>query len=112
VNQGATCYLNSLLQCLYQNVPFRVGIYQFDPGLTVPTGTDGKFVEILSILQNIFTDLNSSVKRRLTTVELTTKLGLDTGEQQDPQEFTTLFLNKIEVRPSEERGFSAYRLPT
>jgi hypothetical protein len=29
VNQGATCYLNSLLQCLYQNVPFRAGVYQF-----------------------------------------------------------------------------------
>ena len=30
VNLGATCYLNSLLQCLYQNVPFREGLYNFD----------------------------------------------------------------------------------
>ena len=35
VNQGATCYLNSLLQTLYMAPEFRRGVYewQYDPSL-------------------------------------------------------------------------------
>ena len=31
LNLGATCYMNSLLQCLHMNVAFRQGIYQWRP---------------------------------------------------------------------------------
>ena len=32
-NLGATCYMNSLLQCLFMNIAFRKGIYSWEPTL-------------------------------------------------------------------------------
>ena len=94
-NLGATCYLNSLLQCLFQNVPFRDGLYQYSSEQH-PLAADKKLFEILRELQVLFSQLENGVKGCLELKELTDKLGLNTAEQQDPQEFITLFMGKVE----------------
>ena len=60
-NLGATCYLNSLLQCLFQNVPFRDGLYQYSSEQH-PSTEDKKLFGILSELQVLFSQLETSVK--------------------------------------------------
>ena len=54
-----------------------------------------KCAEILTLMQELFARFQGSIQRKLEIKQLTDKLGLDTGEQQDPQEFATLFLNKV-----------------
>ncbi|GMH94903.1 hypothetical protein TrST_g7764 [Triparma strigata] len=95
VNLGATCYLNSLVQCLFQNVAFRRGLYAYDPW-NLSGSSDSKLFGILDQLQMLFTNLDRSVRKRLDLKELTDRLGLNTAEQQDPQEFVTLFMGKVE----------------
>jgi len=51
--------------------------------------------QVLTLLQGLFAQLDRSLSRCLDTSNLTDRLGLNTGEQQDPQEFSTLFLEKI-----------------
>ncbi len=92
-NLGATCYLNSILQCLFMNVPFRHGLYRF---IRPSSSRSSKLYDVLEALQAIFARMELGYKATLSLKVLATALGLDTGEQQDPQEFATLFLTKVE----------------
>jgi hypothetical protein len=92
VNLGATCYLNSLLQTLYRNPQFRRCVYEFGKG---GGGRGGDVGEVLSELAGLFARMDLSHRRSLDTSSLVTKLALNTAEQQDPQEFSTLFLDKV-----------------
>lgn len=69
VNLGATCYLNSLVQCLFQNVAFRRGLYQYDPN-NLPDASDSKLFGILDQLQMLFTNLDRSARKRLDLKEV------------------------------------------
>jgi hypothetical protein len=69
-NQGATCYLNSLIQSLY-HIPFlRKAVFM------IPTQTDIKPSESIPLaLQRVFYDLVFSEKKPVSTADLTKSFG-------------------------------------
>lgn len=95
-NQGATCYMNSLLQTLYMTPEFRSEIYKWefdperhgDPALCIPLQ-----------LQNLFGKLQLSGLKAVETTELTRSFGWDSREgfqQHDVQEFCRVLFDAIE----------------
>ncbi|KAM7196423.1 ubiquitin carboxyl-terminal hydrolase [Rhypophila sp. PSN 637] len=91
-NQGATCYLNSLLQSLYFTNAFRVAIYQ------IPTEHDDRMVNSAYALQRLFYQLQTS-NQSVGTNELTKSFGWDSRqifEQQDVQEFSRKLMEQME----------------
>jgi ubiquitin C-terminal hydrolase len=67
-NQGATCYMNSLLQALFMTPDFRKMIYKFkyDPAIN-----PGKKDCIIYQIQKLFASLQTSNHPFATTSELT-----------------------------------------
>ncbi|RZC90434.1 hypothetical protein C5167_029570 [Papaver somniferum] len=93
-NQEATCYLNSLLQTLY-NIPyFRKAVYLMPTsGTDIASGTSFSFA-----LQNLFCKLQCS-KDRVSTKELTESYGWSTHDtfiQHDVQELNRILCEKLE----------------
>lgn len=93
-NQGATCYLNSLIQSLYFTNAFRKAIYQ------IPT-EDGQTVQSSAYtLQRLFFLLQTS-SDAVTTNELTKSFGWETRhifEQQDVQELSRKLMERMEIK--------------
>ncbi|KAK2743533.1 hypothetical protein FQN57_004830 [Myotisia sp. PD_48] len=94
-NQGATCYLNSLLQSLYFTNAFRKAVYQ------IPT-TDSNENKNNSAwtLQRLFYNLQMS-EHPVSTTELTSSFGWESRtvfEQQDVQELSRILMDKLEGR--------------
>jgi ubiquitin C-terminal hydrolase len=93
-NQGATCYLNSFLQALYQIPAFRKIIYQ------IPSET--RDTDILFNLQRLFALLQTEHGPLAVGTELLTKsFGwsvLETNQQNDVQEFSRVLLTKLEEK--------------
>lgn len=95
-NQGATCYLNSLLQSLYLTGSFRKAVYQ------IPTGTDQDRAASNSAyaLQRLFYRLQAD-QIAVSTQELTHSFGWESRqifEQQDVQELSRILMEKLEAR--------------
>lgn len=95
-NQGATCYLNSLLQSLYLTGAFRKAVYQ------IPTGTAQERDASTSAyaLQRLFYKLQSD-QFAVGTNELTHSFGWESRqifEQQDVQELSRILMEKLETR--------------
>ena len=93
-NQGATCYLNSLLQSLYFTNAFRKAVYQ------IPTKDEAAKTNSASALQRLFFQLQSS-DNAVSTQELTQSFGWDTKqifEQQDVQELSRILMERLEER--------------
>ncbi|CAH2354774.1 ubiquitin carboxyl-terminal hydrolase 15 [[Candida] railenensis] len=91
-NQGATCYLNSLLQSYYTTKIFRKLVYQ------IPTDShvNGKSVPLS--LQRIFYQLTNS-SEPVGTLELTRSFGWDSSDaftQHDVQELNRILMDKLE----------------
>ena len=87
INQGSTCYLNSLIQCLYYNLCFRVLILQAKPDSA-----------ILVALQELFAHLQLSSSQAVNTKDLVTAFGWSRGqvfEQHDVHELFSLLLNAL-----------------
>lgn len=87
INQGATCYLNSLLQCLFYNLSFRVLILQAKPDSA-----------ILIALQELFAQLQLSSSSAVNTKDLVTAFGWARGqvfEQHDVHELFSLLLDAL-----------------
>lgn len=92
-NQGATCYLNSLLQTYFILQKFREMVYNIDTSAK----NDAKNNVALA-LQRLFYNLQTS-ETALNTVELTKSFGWDSGDsfiQNDIQELNRLLLDKLE----------------
>ncbi|KYR01948.1 meprin and TRAF domain-containing protein [Tieghemostelium lacteum] len=90
-NQGATCYMNSLLQSLYLISPFRKAVYE------IPTQTDESTKSISLALQKIFYKLQFGDKA-VATKDLTTSFGWNTMDifiQHDVQELNRVLCDKI-----------------
>ncbi|KAM5342649.1 hypothetical protein ACJ41O_013615 [Fusarium nematophilum] len=93
-NQGATCYLNSLLQSLYFTNQFRKAIYG------IPTESDQGMNNSAYTLQRLFYQLQTS-EQAVGTNELTKSFGWETRhifEQQDVQEFSRKLMERMEEK--------------
>ncbi|KAI9822475.1 MAG: hypothetical protein M1827_000194 [Pycnora praestabilis] len=93
-NQGATCYLNSLLQSLYFTNAFRKAVYQ------IPTEHEAERSNSAYTLQRLFYQLQTS-NTAVSTQELTVSFGWETKhifEQQDVQELSRILMERMEER--------------
>ncbi|KAI9350734.1 cysteine proteinase [Obelidium mucronatum] len=93
-NQGATCYMNSLLQSLYFISYFRKATFN------IPTDTDEPTKSIPLALQRIFYQLQFS-DQPVGTTELTKSFGWDTLDsfmQHDVQEFNRVLQDNLESK--------------
>ncbi|EPX73668.1 ubiquitin carboxy terminal hydrolase Ubp22 [Schizosaccharomyces octosporus yFS286] len=91
-NQGATCYMNSLLQSLYIIGTFRKIVYQ------VPTEKDESKNGIAYALQRCFYNLQF-MNEPVPTTDLTKSFGwdsLDSFMQHDVQEFNRVLQDNLE----------------
>ncbi|KDN51670.1 hypothetical protein RSAG8_00216, partial [Rhizoctonia solani AG-8 WAC10335] len=93
-NQGATCYMNSLLQSLFCTRYFRRAVYQ------IPTEDDIPSESVALALQRVFYHLQTS-DQPVGTTELTKSFGwksLDSFMQHDVQEFNRVLQDKLESK--------------
>ena len=91
-NQGATCYLNSLLQSLYFTNAFRQAIYN------IPTETEEDLGDSAYTLQRLFYQLQTS-NNDVSTSELTKSFGWESRhiyQQQDVQELCRKLMERME----------------
>lgn len=94
-NQGATCYLNSLLQSYFTTKNFRKLVYQI-PG-------DKATGSVAFALQKIFYLLSTS-NDPVSTMELTKSFGWDSSDaftQHDVQELNRILMDKLEIAMKE-----------
>ncbi|KAJ5176850.1 uncharacterized protein N7482_002727 [Penicillium canariense] len=93
-NQGATCYLNSLLQSLYFTNSFRKAVYD------IPTEEDASSENSAWTLQRLFYNLQT-MDKAVSTTELTKSFGWDSRqafEQQDVQELSRKLMERLEEK--------------
>ncbi|KAF4635550.1 hypothetical protein G7Y89_g2550 [Cudoniella acicularis] len=93
-NQGATCYLNSLIQSLYFTNAFRKAVYQ------IPTQDEESLQNSAYTLQRLFYQLQTS-NLAVSTNELTKSFGWETRhifEQQDVQELSRKLMERMEEK--------------
>lgn len=93
-NQGATCYMNSLLQTLYFTNSLRLSVYR------IPTEADDSSKSVGLSLQRVFHELQFG-DRPVGTKKLTKSFGwetLDSFMQHDVQEFLRVLLDKLESK--------------
>ncbi|KAH6812671.1 ubiquitin-specific protease 26 [Perilla frutescens var. frutescens] len=88
-NLGATCYANSILQCLYMNKSFREGVFSLEPEVL-----EGD--PVLNNLARLFAQLHSSKMASVDSAPFIQTLELDNGVQQDSHEFLTLLFSLLE----------------
>lgn len=92
-NQGATCYLNSLIQSLYFTNAFRKAVFG------IPTGdNDAAGARVPHALQRLFYQLQTS-DVPVSTLELTRSFGWDSGDaftQHDVQELERVLMDSLE----------------
>jgi len=89
-NLGATCYLNTQLQCLAQNPVFLDGIFSWRA-----VQKDDRMSSVLSLFQQLLANMKAGHLRSLNTLEFSNALGLDHHEQQDPNEFSRLLFERM-----------------
>ncbi|XVE71413.1 hypothetical protein DITRI_Ditri10aG0148300 [Diplodiscus trichospermus] len=88
-NLGATCYANSILQCLYMNKSFRQGVFSVEPDVL-------KQHPVLDQLARLFAQLHASKMAFIDSAPFIKTLELDNGVQQDSHEFLTLLFSLLE----------------
>ncbi|CEG37976.1 hypothetical protein F444_18119 [Plasmopara halstedii] len=102
-NQGATCYLNSLLQTLYHLRAFRQVVYE------TPTAQEDTNESVSLALQRVFYRLQSKEKA-VSTKELTRSFGwstIDSFMQHDVQELYRILCDRLEEKMKQTRMDSA-----
>ncbi|EGT55368.1 CBN-MATH-33 protein [Caenorhabditis brenneri] len=101
-NQGATCYMNSILQSFYFTTGFRRAVYNMEVG-------EPNENNIVLAMQRVFYELQMS-SEAVETNSLTRAFGwdkLDAFNQHDVQEFCRVLLDNLETKmkgTSEEKS--------
>ena len=88
-NHGATCYLNSLIQCLY---------YDSDFAKLILEASDNKSSVIIKELQKLFARLRLSTNQAVDTEQLLSAFGWSKSqmfEQHDIHEFFSVLLDAL-----------------
>lgn len=103
-NQGATCYLNSALECLFHICAFRKIVF------SLPTKGDEDITKSVPLaLQRLFILMQKSTYSPSTS-QLTTAFGWskkDLFQQNDVQEFMTVFINNLKDKMKETENQDA-----
>ncbi|CAL8256701.1 unnamed protein product [Arctogadus glacialis] len=105
-NLGATCYVNTFLQVWFHNLELRRSLYlcQNPRAQDHNIQLDYEPESICEHLQYLFALLQNSNRRYIDPSGLVKALGLDTGQQQDAQEFSKLFLSLLEDTLSKQKS--------
>eukprot|EP00048_Salpingoeca_helianthica_P022479 m.18459 g.18459 ORF g.18459 m.18459 type:complete len:1051 (+) comp7370_c1_seq1:476-3628(+) len=96
-NQGATCYMNSVLQTLFHTNALRRAVFQ------MPTTLDDRTKSVALALQRLFYDLQTE-SEPVSTTALTKSFGwtsADSFMQHDVQEFLRVLMDNIEEKMKE-----------
>ncbi|XP_036386850.1 ubiquitin carboxyl-terminal hydrolase 48 isoform X1 [Megalops cyprinoides] len=105
-NLGATCYVNTFLQVWFHNLELRQTLYLCQNSRAEEHNMDSDYEPqtICEHLQYLFALLQNSNRRYIDPSGLVKALGLDTGQQQDAQEFSKLFLSLLEDTLSKQKN--------
>uniref|UniRef100_A0A669DNH7 Ubiquitin carboxyl-terminal hydrolase 48 n=1 Tax=Oreochromis niloticus TaxID=8128 RepID=A0A669DNH7_ORENI len=103
-NLGATCYVNTFLQVWFHNLELRRSLYQCQNSRASLSISDYEPQSICEHLQYLFALLQNSNRKYIDPSGLVKALGLDTGQQQDAQEFSKLFLSLLEDTLSKQKN--------
>ncbi|XP_029422055.1 ubiquitin carboxyl-terminal hydrolase 48 isoform X9 [Nannospalax galili] len=110
-NLGATCYVNTFLQVWFLNLELRRALYlcpstcgDCPVGDGVHREKDYEPQTICEHLQYLFALLQNSNRRYIDPSGFVKALGLDTGQQQDAQEFSKLFMSLLEDTLSKQKN--------
>ncbi|KAJ8367378.1 hypothetical protein AAFF_G00320470 [Aldrovandia affinis] len=111
-NLGATCYVNTFLQVWFHNLELRQTLYlcQNSRAEEHNLELDYEPQTICEHLQYLFALLQNSNRRYIDPAGLVKALGLDTGQQQDAQEFSKLFLSLLEDTLSKQENPSLHNV--
>ncbi len=90
-NLGATCYLNTQLQCLAQNLTFLNGIFSWRMA-----DANHKMNSVMAKLQLLLAQIFLGGQCKVTTLDFSNALGLEHNEQQDPNEFARLLFDRMD----------------
>lgn len=102
-NQGATCYMNSLLQALFCTTYLRKAVFQ------IPTENEDPTKSVPLALQRVFYKLQTS-ETSVGTTELTKSFGWDTLDsfmQHDVQEFNRVLQDALEAKMKNNKAEGA-----
>jgi hypothetical protein len=100
-NLGATCYLNSQLQCLSQNLGFVSGLFSWrrrrkrrrgGGAGTSLDAADERMSNVLSNMQSILARVRYGPDKVLCTNDFASALSLENNEMQDPNEVSRVVL--------------------
>ncbi|XP_059546918.1 ubiquitin carboxyl-terminal hydrolase 48 isoform X2 [Myotis daubentonii] len=110
-NLGATCYVNTFLQVWFLNLELRQALYlcpstcsDYMRGDGIQEEKDYEPQTICEHLQYLFALLQNSNRRYIDPSGFVKALGLDTGQQQDAQEFSKLFMSLLEDTLSKQKN--------
>uniref|UniRef100_A0A4W6BWW8 Ubiquitin carboxyl-terminal hydrolase 48 n=1 Tax=Lates calcarifer TaxID=8187 RepID=A0A4W6BWW8_LATCA len=105
-NLGATCYVNTFLQVWFHNLELRRSLYQCHNSRAQEHNVESDYEpqSICEHLQYLFALLQNSNRKYIDPSGLVKALGLDTGQQQDAQEFSKLFLSLLEDTLSKQKN--------
>jgi ubiquitin C-terminal hydrolase len=104
-NQGATCYINSLIQVLFHIPAFRRLVFHMAPA-------SGPSASLVTALQRLFADLQLLHTGSGDTTQLTASFGFREGDafvQHDIHELTCLLLDKLETHLNDQPGKNPIR---
>uniref|UniRef100_A0A3Q3E7T0 ubiquitinyl hydrolase 1 n=1 Tax=Labrus bergylta TaxID=56723 RepID=A0A3Q3E7T0_9LABR len=105
-NLGATCYVNTFLQVWFHNLELRRSLYQCHNSRAQEHNSESDYEpqSISDHLQYLFALLQNSNRKHINPSGLVKALGLDTGQQQDAQEFSKLFMSLLEDTLSKQKS--------
>ncbi|ETW00287.1 hypothetical protein H310_07666 [Aphanomyces invadans] len=93
-NLGATCYVNSMVQCLFMTMSFRRAVHEWEPKETQHLSP--VLLAQMQALQRLFAHMQLGARSFADPQEFASKLELNNVVQQDAHEFTKLLLTHLQ----------------